>query len=54
MLHAQHVACYDSESVDRPILSDDFFLIECKMQMRGTRKAYGIYYQLPESHLEEI
>lgn len=39
MLYAQHVACYDSESVEQPILSDDFFLIKCNMQMRSTGTA---------------
>lgn len=39
MFYAQHVACYDSGSVERPISSDGFFLIRCKMQMESVSKA---------------
>lgn len=39
MFYAQHVPCYDSGSVERPILSDDFFLIRCKMQIKSGGRA---------------
>lgn len=56
MFYAQHVACYDSKSVERPILSDDFFLIRCRMQMRSTRKAmeYIINFLIPLTKKQEI
>lgn len=36
MFYAQHVTCYDSGSVEQPILSDDLFLIRWKMQIENT------------------
>lgn len=38
MFYARHVACYDSASVEQPVLSDDFVLITCGMLMRGASK----------------
>lgn len=55
MFYAQHVACYDSASVEQPVLSDDFFLlIRCGMLMMCAGKSMEYIIQnLWSSHIKK-